>query len=103
MFRLIVSLAMLALLVLPAEAGPRARCDEDDNQTGLHIEFGVSIGKRSYDTEKDIAELKMRQLGLDPKQVSITSDGCIEVLVHEPDGTWNTQYYDQDTLELVQE
>jgi len=101
MYRLILPLAAVAMLATPAEARPR--CDDDDLGSGLTVEFGVSIGKRSYETEKDIAELKMRQLGLNPRDVSITSDGCIEVLLQNPDGSWNTQYYDKDTLRLVQD
>jgi hypothetical protein len=35
--------------------------------------------------------------------VSRTDDGCLEAYVQNPDGSWNTQYYDEDTFKLVQD
>jgi hypothetical protein len=103
--RLIPPLCAAALLVTPAMAQGRARCDADDNKPGLHIEFGVDFGNgtRDRDTEKQIWKMQLKQHGVDARDVTRTDDGCLEAYVQNPDGSWNTQYYDEDTFELVQD
>ena len=103
--RLILPLCAVTLLVTPAMAQGRARCDADDNKPGLHIEFGVGFGntKRDTETSKQIWKMQLRQHGVDARDVTRTDDGCLEAFVQNPDGSWNTQYYDEDTFELVQD
>jgi hypothetical protein len=103
--RLILPICAAALLVTPAMAGGRARCDADDNKPGLTIEFGFEVGsgKRDIETEKQIWKMQLRQHGVTARDVSRTDDGCLEAYVQNPDGSWNTQYYDEDTFELVQD
>ena len=103
--RLILPLCAVALLVTPAMAGGRARCDADDNKPGLKIEFGFGFGggKRDIETEKQIWKMQLKQHGVNARDVSRTDDGCLEAYVQNPDGSWNTQYYDEDTFELVQD
>lgn len=104
--RLILPLCAAALLVTtPAMAQGRARCDADDNKPGLHIEFGVGFGntRRDTETDKQIWKMQLKQHGVDARDVTRTDDGCLEAFVQNPDGSWNTQYYDEDTFELVQD
>jgi hypothetical protein len=105
MFRLILPVVAVALLVTPAMAQGRARCDADDNKPGLHIEFSVGFGdtKRDRDTDKQLWKMQLKQHGVDARDVTRTDDGCLEAYVQNPDGSWNTQYYDEDTFELVQD
>ena len=103
--RLILPLCAVALLVTPAMAQGRARCDADDNKPGLHIEFGFDVGNGSRDRETDeqLWKMQLKQHGVDARDVTRTDDGCLEAYVQNPDGSWNTQYYDEDTFELVQD
>lgn len=103
--RLILPLCAAALLVTPALAQGRARCDADDNKPGLHIEFGVGFGNgtRDRETDKQIWKMQLKQHGVEARDVTRTDDGCLEAFVQNPDGSWNTQYYDEDTFELVQD
>jgi hypothetical protein len=103
--RLILPLCAVALIIQPAWAQGRARCDADDNTPGLHIEFSISGGnvKRDRESEKNIWKMQLRQRGIDARDVSRTDDGCLEVFVQNPDGSWNTQYYDEKTFRLVQD
>jgi len=103
--RLILPICAVALLVTPAMAEGRARCDADDNKPGLTIEFGFEVGsgKRDTETQKQIWKMQLRQHGVNARDVSRTDDGCLEAFVQNPDGSWNTQYYDEDTFELVQD
>jgi hypothetical protein len=105
MFRLMLSLVAMVLLATPAMAQGRARCDADENRPGLHVEFGFSLGNGSRDPETDerLWQMQLRQHGVDARSVSRTNDGCLEAYVQNPDGSWNTQYYDEDTFELVQD
>ncbi|MGN6486213.1 MAG: hypothetical protein ACTHLT_00145 [Devosia sp.] len=105
MRRVILPMVAVALLATPALAQGRARCDADDNRPGLHIEFGVSFGntKRDRETDEQIWKMHLRQRGVDARTVSRTDDGCLEAYVQNPDGSWNTQYYDEDTFRLVQD
>ena len=103
--RLILSVCALALLTTPAWAEGRARCDADDNTPGLHFEFSISGGnvKRDRDTDKQLWKMQLRQHGIDARDVTRTDDGCLEAFVQNPDGSWNTQYYDEKTFRLVQD
>jgi hypothetical protein len=108
--RLILPLCAAALIATPmlstsAWAQGRARCDADDNKPGLHVEFGVEIGngKRDRDSEENIWKMQLSQHGVEARSVTRTDDGCLEAFVQNPDGSWNTQYYDEDTFELVQD
>lgn len=108
--RLIMPLCAVALLAAPllstqALAQGRARCDADDNRPGLHVEWSVGFGntKRDTESEKNIWKMQLRQRGIDVRDVSRTDDGCLEVFVQNPDGSWNTQYYDEKTFKLVQD
>lgn len=103
--RLILPLCAVALLATPAMAQGRARCDADDNKPGLKIEFGVGIGNttRDRETDKQIWKMQLKQHGVIARDVTRTDDGCLEAFVQNPDGSWNTQYYDEDTFELVQD
>jgi hypothetical protein len=105
MFRLVLPLVLAALVATPALAQGRARCDADDNKPGLHIEFGVGFGnaKRDRETEKQIWKMQLKQHGVIARDVTRTDDGCLEAFVQNPDGSWNTQYYDEDTFQLVQD
>jgi hypothetical protein len=105
MYRLILPLVAAALLVTPALAQGRARCDTDDNRPGLHVEFGVEFGngKRDRETDEQLWKMQLRQHGVEARSVSRTDDGCLEAFVQNPDGSWNTQYYDEDTFRLVQD
>jgi len=103
--RLMLPICALALLVTPAMAQGRARCDADDNKPGLTIEFGFEVGsgKRDRDSEEQLWKMQLKQHGVDAWSVKRTDDGCLEAYVQNPDGSWNTQYYDEDTFVLVQD
>jgi len=108
--RLILTLGAALVIAAPlfptqAMAAGRARCDADDNRPGLHVEFSVGFGnaKRDRDTEKQIWKMQLKQRGIEARDVTRTDDGCLEVFVQNPDGSWNTQYYDERTFELVQD
>jgi hypothetical protein len=107
MFRLILSLAVAALIALPLATSPaaaqgRARCDQDD-PAGLTIEFGIQVGKFDRKQQEALWKMELRQHGINARTVKRTRDGCLEVYLQEADGSFNTRYYDEDTLELVQE
>ena len=104
--RLTLPICALALLITtPAIAQGRARCDAGDYTPRLHIEFSVGFGntKRDTETDKQIWKMQLRQRGVDARDVTRTDDGCLEAFVQNPDGSWNTQYYDEATFELVQD
>ena len=103
--RLILPICAVALLVTPAMAQGRARCDADDNKPGLKIEFGFDAGngKSFRDSDETLWKMQLRQHGVDARSVKRTDDGCLEAYVQNPDGSWNTQYYDEDTFVLVQD
>ncbi len=91
---------LLALTVLPAEAGPRPRCDVP-TQDGVHVKFHLSYGERDYETQQLFDMMELRKQGINPRSVRRTGDGCIEAFVPNGDGTFNNEYYTPDTFELV--
>jgi hypothetical protein len=95
-----VSLALLALSSAPAVAGPRPSCNTPSNQ-GFHFKITASYGKRDADTQRIFDKMAARQAGLDPKMVRRTGDGCLEVFVQNPDGSYENKYFDPDTMRLV--
>jgi hypothetical protein len=105
--RLILPICVAALLVTPAMAQGRARCDADDNKPGLTIEFGFEAGNGKSssfrDSDETLWKMQLKQHGVDAWSVKRTDDGCLEAYVQNPDGSWNTQYYDERTFELVQD
>lgn len=100
---LVVLVAGLA--AAPAEAAGRTRCDRPDNTPGLKVEFGFSFSggnaKRDSDTEEQIYKMELKKRGVDARSVRVAGDGCLEAFVQNPDGTWDTEYYDPRTYELV--
>ena len=100
---LVIAAVIAALAASPASAQGRALCNKDDRE-GLTIEFGVSVGKFSRQQQESLWKMELRQAhGIRPRSVKRTWDGCLEVYLQEPDGHFNTRYYDEDTLELVQD
>ncbi|MDB5539090.1 MAG: hypothetical protein JWQ89_817 [Devosia sp.] len=102
MLRQLTLVAFLAgLAATPALA--RENCEYNDDQPGLKIEFGFSIGgKRGGDSfDPDIAKLELRKRGVEARSVSMAPDGCVEAFVQYPDGSWHSDYYDPDTWRQV--
>lgn len=95
-----VSLIALALGSVPASAQGRPRCDAP-NSPGFNFKVTVGYGKRDADTQRIFDMMAARQAGLDPKMVRRTGDGCLEVFVKNPDGSYDNKYFDPDTMRLV--
>lgn len=108
MFRPLLALVIAAVIAVPLAVSPasaqgRALCNKDDRE-GLTIEFGVSVGKFSRQQQESLWKMELRQAhGIRARSVKRTGDGCLEVYLQEPNGHFNTRYYDEDTLELVQD
>ncbi len=67
----------------------------------FHFKATVGFGKRDADTQRIFDTMAARQAGLDPKMVRRTGDGCLEVFVQNPDGSYENKYFDPDTMKLV--
>jgi hypothetical protein len=92
--------ALIALSSAPALAEPRPSCNTPNSQ-GFHFKATVGFGKRDADTQRIFDKMAARQAGLDPKMVRRTGDGCLEVFVQNPDGSYENKYFDPDTMRLV--
>lgn len=97
---LTLGLTIFALSSVPVSAGPRPSCNVPSSQ-GFHFKATVGYGKRDADTQRIFDEMAARQAGLDPKMVRRTGDGCLEVFVKNPDGSYENKYFDPDTMRLV--
>lgn len=95
-----LGLALVVLTSVPAFAEPRPSCDTPIT-TGFHFKITASYGKRDADTQRIFDTMAARQAGLDPKMVRRTGDGCLEVFVQNPDGSYENKYFDPDTMKLV--
>jgi hypothetical protein len=106
MFRLLLPLVAATLMVAavsPAAAQGRALCNKNEPD-GVTIEFGISMGEFTREQQESLWKMELRQAhGIRARSVKRTWDGCLEVYLQEPDGHFNTRYYDEDTLELVQD
>lgn len=95
-----LGLAFAALTSAPVLAEPRPSCNTP-NTTGFHFKVTVGHGKRDADTQRIFDTMAARQAGLDPKMVRRTGDGCLEVFVQNPDGSYENKYFDPDSMKLV--
>lgn len=95
-----LGVALVALMSVPASAGPRPSCNTPTSQ-GFHFKITAGYGKRDADTQRIFDTMAARQAGLDPKMVRRTGDGCLEVFVQNPDGSYENKYFDPDTMKLV--
>lgn len=94
-----VSLALAALLVSVLPAAARERCDTPE--PGLHITWGFSVGGKYTDEEQEtLDKMELRKRGINARTAKRTDDGCIEAWVPNGGGTFDTQYFDEDTFEL---
>ena len=110
MRRLAPALVLIAL-ALPAATAPssavaagRPSCDAMDLEEGVNVGFGITFQLGDAIKDRDVndyaAMIALRQRGVDARQVTHTSDGCLQVLVRTPSG-WDTQYYHPVTYEWV--
>ena len=97
---LALGLTLVALTSAPVLAEPRPSCNTPSSQ-GFHFKATVGFGKRDADTQRIFDMMAARQAGLDPKMVRRTGDGCLEVFVQNPDGSYENKYFDPDTMTLV--
>ena len=95
-----LGIALVALSSAPAFAEPRPSCNTPSSQ-GFHFKATVGYGKRDADTQRIFDTMAARQAGLDPKMVRRTGDGCLEVFVQNPDGSYENKYFDPDSMRLV--
>lgn len=95
-----LGVALIALTSAPVLAQARPSCNAP-HRPGFHFQVTLSYGKRDADTQRIFDTMAARQAGLDPKMVRRTGDGCLEVFVLNPDGSYENKYFDPDTMRLV--
>jgi hypothetical protein len=101
MHRLLALAALPLLAATPVLAAPHERCDMP--APGVHISFSISYGHRDAETEEIMNKMLLKQHGVDAKDVTMASDGCLMVTVPTGNGHYAVEYYDPDTYQLKPE
>jgi len=89
---------VLALLLAVTPTLARERCDLPE--PGLHVTFGVGIGRYTDEEQETFDKMELRKRGITARTAKRTDDGCIEAWVPDGRGGFDTMYFDEDTFEL---
>jgi hypothetical protein len=91
----------IAGLLLAGSAATVAAPFCTDMRSGVHIEFGFSIGGEFSESEQNQFDLmQLRRHGVDATRVE-RWNGCIRAFVRQPGGGERMEFYDPNTFEQV--
>lgn len=99
--RRMLTLALFGFALCATPALARERCDVPSE--GVHIKVTVGFGHRDYETQQQFDAMALRKVGVNPRSVTRTGDGCIEAFIANGDGTFRTEYFDPRVLDGVGE